>query len=90
MYAAMGVAREMSGGSAANSMAGVAAMGGASAFIGQVAEDQLGLIFEHDMHALGVRFETPALEAWAADGALPDPGDAGRPAVDEYLPRCES
>jgi len=61
LYSAMGVAREMSGGSAANSMAGIAAMGGASAFIGQVAEDQLGLIFEHDMHALGVRFDTPPL-----------------------------
>ncbi len=61
LYAAMGVAREMSGGSAANSMAGVAAMGGSAAFIGQIAEDQLGLIFEHDMHALGVRFDTPAL-----------------------------
>jgi len=61
LYAAMGVAREMSGGSAANSMAGVAAMGGNAAFIGQIAEDQLGMIFEHDMHALGVRFDTPAL-----------------------------
>ena len=62
LYAAMGVAREMSGGSAANTMAGIAAMGGTSAFIGQVAEDQLGLIFEHDMHALGVKFDTPPLE----------------------------
>nr|WP_283938273.1 adenosine kinase [Sphingomonas brevis] len=61
LYSAMGVAREMSGGSAANSMAGVAAMGGSAGFIGQVAEDQLGLIFEHDMHALGVRFDTPPL-----------------------------
>ena len=61
LYAEMGVAREMSGGSAANSMAGVAAMGGSAAFIGQVAEDQLGMIFEHDMHALGVRFDTPPL-----------------------------
>ena len=61
LYAAMGQAREMSGGSAANSMAGIAAMGGKSAFIGQVAEDQLGMIFEHDMHALGVRFDTPTL-----------------------------
>ncbi|WP_324808279.1 adenosine kinase [Sphingomonas sp. LY29] len=64
LYAAMGTAREMSGGSAANSMAGIAAMGGNAAFIGQVADDQLGSIFEHDMHALGVRFDTPAL----ADG----------------------
>lgn len=61
LYAAMGQAREMSGGSAANSMAGIAAMGGRSAFIGQIADDQLGGIFEHDMQALGVRFETPAL-----------------------------
>ena len=61
LYAAMGVAREMSGGSAANSMAGVAAMGGSAAFVGQIADDQLGLIFQHDMHALGVRFDTPAL-----------------------------
>lgn len=61
LYAAMGVAREMSGGSAANSMAGVSAMGGKTAFIGQVAEDQLGMIFEHDMHALGVQFDTPPL-----------------------------
>ena len=61
LYAAMGVAREMSGGSAANSMAGVAAMGGKAAFIGQIADDQLGSIFEHDMHALDVRFDTPAL-----------------------------
>ena len=68
LYAAMGVAREMSGGSAANSMAGIAAMGGSSAFIGQVAEDQLGLIFEHDMHALGVRFETPPLEGGPPTG----------------------
>ena len=72
LYAAMGVAREMSGGSAANSMAGIAAMGGTSAFIGQVAEDQLGLIFEHDMHALGVRFDTPPLPM--GDGSGPPTG----------------
>lgn len=63
LYAAMGNARETSGGSAANSMAGVAAMGGKAAFIGQVADDQLGEIFRHDMRALGVRFDTPALDS---------------------------
>ena len=72
LYAAMGVAREMSGGSAANSMAGIAAMGGSAAFIGQVAEDQLGMIFEHDMHALGVRFDTPPLPR--LDGTGPPTG----------------
>ena len=61
LYAAMGNARETSGGSAANSMAGIAAMGGQAAFIGQIADDQLGAIFRHDMRALGVQFDTPAL-----------------------------
>lgn len=63
LYAAMGPARETSGGSAANSMAGAAALGLDAAFVGQVADDQLGEIFAHDMLALGVRFETPPLEA---------------------------
>ena len=61
LYAAMGTAQETSGGSAANSMAGIAAMGGRAAFIGQVADDQLGNIFRHDMTALGVEFDTPPL-----------------------------
>ena len=62
LYAAMGPAREISGGSAANSMAGVAALGLQAAFVGQVADDQLGAIFAHDMTSLGVRFETPPLQ----------------------------
>jgi sugar/nucleoside kinase (ribokinase family) len=61
LYAAMGPGREVSGGSAANSMAGAAALGLNAAFIGQVAEDQLGAIFAHDMRSLGVRFETPPI-----------------------------
>jgi sugar/nucleoside kinase (ribokinase family) len=68
LYAAMGPAREISGGSAANSMAGVAALGLRAAFIGQVADDQLGEIFAHDMTALGVRFETPPLAAGLPTG----------------------
>lgn len=63
LYAAMGPAREISGGSAANSMAGAAALGLDVAFIGQVADDQLGDIFAHDMVSLGVRFEMPPLKA---------------------------
>ncbi len=61
LYCAMGPAQETSGGSAANSMAGAAALGLNASFIGQVADDQLGAIFAHDMQALGVRFETPAI-----------------------------
>jgi sugar/nucleoside kinase (ribokinase family) len=61
LYAAMGPAREISGGSAANSMAGIAALGLEAGFIGQVANDQLGAIFAHDMTSLGVRFDTPPI-----------------------------
>jgi sugar/nucleoside kinase (ribokinase family) len=68
LYDAMGTAREMSGGSAANSMAGAAAMGAKVAFVGQVAKDQLGTIFTHDMRALGVRFDTPPLSSGPPTG----------------------
>jgi len=59
LYARMRQARETSGGSAANTMAGVAALGGRAGFVGQVADDQLGDIFTHDIRALGVEFLTP-------------------------------
>lgn len=62
LYAHMGQARETSGGSAANTMAGVAAMGGRAGFVGQVARDQLGEIFAHDIRALGVEYRTPPLD----------------------------
>ena len=58
LYGLMGQARETSGGSAANTMAGIAALGGRSGFVGQVAGDQLGEIFAHDIRALGVEFTT--------------------------------
>jgi sugar/nucleoside kinase (ribokinase family) len=59
LYAHMRHARETSGGSAANTMAGVAALGRRAGFVGQVANDQLGEIFAHDIRALGVEFLTP-------------------------------
>lgn len=59
LYGAMGPAMEISGGSAANSMVGVAALGGKAAFIGKVRNDQLGGIFRHDIRAAGVAFDTP-------------------------------
>jgi sugar/nucleoside kinase (ribokinase family) len=68
LYAAMGPAREISGGSAANSMAGAAALGLNAAFIGQVADDQLGRIFAHDMRSLGVRFATAPLQGGPPTG----------------------
>src|SRR5215469_909759 len=62
LYAVMGPGIEMSGGSAGNTMAGIASLGGAGAYIGKVREDQLGQVFRHDMTAIGVRFSTaPAM-----------------------------
>ena len=60
LYQAMGPGRELSGGSAGNTAAGVAALGLKAGFIGQVADDQLGAIYRHDIRSLGVAFDTPA------------------------------
>jgi sugar/nucleoside kinase (ribokinase family) len=59
LYADMGPGRELSGGSAANTVAGLAALGLRAGFIGQLGEDELGEIFSHDIRALGVEFDTP-------------------------------
>ena len=56
LYAAMGAASETSGGSAANTLAGLASFGGRGAFLGRVADDQLGAVYAHDIEAVGVRF----------------------------------
>jgi sugar/nucleoside kinase (ribokinase family) len=61
IYGSMGPAIEISGGSAANTVAGVASLGGRGAFIGKVAEDEFGRIFRHDIRAAGVAFNTPAV-----------------------------
>jgi sugar/nucleoside kinase (ribokinase family) len=58
LYEAMGPAREASGGSAANTVAGLASLGLKTGFIGQLADDQLGAIFSHDIRSLGVEFKT--------------------------------
>ena len=60
LYEAMGPAREASGGSAANTVAGMASLGLNCGFIGQLADDQLGAIFAHDIRSLGVDFQTPS------------------------------
>ena len=56
LHRALGTALEMSGGSAANAMCGVASLGGRAAYIGKVAADDLGEVFGHDLNALGVAF----------------------------------
>ncbi len=58
VYASMGPGVEVSGGSAANTAAGVASLGGAAAFAGKVADDELGRIFTHDLRATGVAYST--------------------------------
>ena len=58
LYDAMGPGRELSGGSAANTVAGLASLGLSTGFIGQLADDQLGVIFTHDIRSLGVEFDT--------------------------------
>jgi len=58
LYSLMGPALEASGGSAGNTAAGVANFGGKAAYFGKVAEDQLGQIFQHDIRAQGVHYQT--------------------------------
>ncbi len=63
LYARMGSAIEVSGGSAANTLAGIASLGGRGAYIGKVRDDQLGAVFSHDIRAAGVDFRSrPAAE----------------------------
>ena len=59
LYAKIGPAIESSGGSAGNTMAGIASLGGKGAYIGKVRDDLLGQVFHHDITAIGIRFETP-------------------------------
>lgn len=64
LYASMPPAIEASGGSAANTMAGIASFGGSAAYVGKVRQDQLGEVFRHDLRAAGVAYE----QALAPDG----------------------
>ncbi len=59
IYSGMGPAIETSGGSAANTLAGIASFGGRAGFIGKVADDEFGRIFSHDIRAIGVKFTAP-------------------------------
>jgi sugar/nucleoside kinase (ribokinase family) len=69
LYEAMGPAREASGGSAANTVAGLASLGLKAGFIGQLGDDQLGSIFSHDIRSLGVEFATPPRSGIGATGS---------------------
>lgn len=66
LYATIGQTTECSGGSVANSLAGLASLGANCAFIGKVKSDQLGSIFTHDMRAVGVTFDSAPMTEGAA------------------------
>lgn len=66
LYSRMQAGVEASGGSAANTIAGLASFGGKGAFMGKVADDQLGQVFAHDMRAIGARFENAPLSGGPA------------------------
>jgi sugar/nucleoside kinase (ribokinase family) len=62
LYEAMGPGTEISGGSAGNTMAGIASLGGRGAYVGKVKNDQLGEVFRHDIRAAGLTFDTAAAD----------------------------
>ncbi|RDJ20522.1 adenosine kinase [Bosea caraganae] len=90
LYAAMGPGKVISGGSAANTIAGLASFGGKGAFIGKVKQDELGKLYRHDLTSLGVAFDT----AFATEGpatarsfiiVTPD----GERTMNTYLGACQ-
>ena len=68
LYAAMGPAVEVSGGSAANTIVGVASFGGRAHYVGKVRDDQLGEVFSHDLRGVGVGYSTPAATSGPSTG----------------------
>lgn len=89
LYEQMGQSQSCSGGSAANTLAGLASLGAKTAFIGKVRNDQLGNHFTHDLHAVGVHFSTPHMERGPATASClvyvtPD----GQRTMATYLGAC--
>jgi sugar/nucleoside kinase (ribokinase family) len=68
LYARMAAGMEASGGSAGNTVAGVASLGGRAAYVGKVADDQLGEVFRHDITAMRVHFRPSLLTDGPATG----------------------
>lgn len=89
LYADMGQAIEVSGGSAANTAAGLASLGSRAAYFGKVKDDQLGAIFRHDMRAQGVSFHThPAQEGPATARSFILVTPDGERTMNTYLGAC--
>ncbi|MFN3673057.1 MAG: adenosine kinase, partial [Bosea sp. (in: a-proteobacteria)] len=90
LYSAMGPGKVISGGSAANTIAGLASFGGKGGFIGKVKGDELGAIYRHDLTSLGVAFDTPAATEGPATArsfiiVTPD----GERTMNTYLGACQ-
>ncbi len=89
LYEKMGPAVEVSGGSVANSMAGIASLGGRAAYIGKVRDDQLGEVFAHDIRAANVTFRSSAaLEGAATARCLILVTPDGQRTMNTYLGAC--
>src|SRR6202030_2046448 len=68
IYRDMGPATEMSGGSAANTIVGLANLGARAAYVGKVKDDQIGRLYAHDIRAAGVAFDTASASDGPASG----------------------
>src|SRR3954469_13601490 len=91
LYAAMGPATIISGGSGANTAVGVASLGGRAAFVGKVRDDELGRLYGHDLRSIGVRFDVPSATAGPATArsfilVTPD----GERTMTPYLGACQN
>lgn len=91
LYAAMGQASIMSGGSGANTAVGVASLGAKAAFIGKVRDDGLGRLYTHDLHAVGVSFDVaPATEGPATARSFILVTPDGERTMNTYLGACQN
>jgi sugar/nucleoside kinase (ribokinase family) len=86
IYRDMGPATEMSGGSAANTIVGIASLGGRAAYVGKVKDDQIGKLYAHDIRAAGVAFDTgPAADGPATGCSYILVTDDGERTMNTYL-----
>ncbi len=89
LYAAMGPATIISGGSAANTIVGIASLGGSAAFVGKVKSDEVGRLFTHDIRAAGVSFDgTPAADGAATARSFILVTPDGERTMNTYLGAC--
>src|SRR5271154_6719728 len=89
LYGKMGPGVESSGGSAGNTMAGIASLGGTGAYVGKVRDDALGAIYRHDITAMGISFDTsPATEGPGTARCLILVTEDGQRTMGTYLGAC--